>query len=115
MVSHGTSGGYRMQLAAQLDDGTPVVIVRLRLDDPLVASVAASFPTKTIEAARHFVANADQAVFDRAMEQMAPHLETASLFSSRMNKATEAKKEAKHDYSSHKRIQPWHHRADRAR
>lgn len=114
MVSHGASGGYRLALAARLDDGAPAVIVRVTLDNPLVACVEAAFPVKTMESARRFVANADQAVFDRAIEQMAPHIETAALFMSGMNKAIEAKKETKHDYSSHKRIQPWHHRADRA-
>ncbi|MGL4349468.1 MAG: hypothetical protein ACRCT2_02615 [Plesiomonas shigelloides] len=110
----GAAGGYVLALAARLNDGAPAVIVRVTLDNPLVACVEAAFPVKTMESARRFVANADQAVFDRAIEQMAPHIETAALFMSGMNKVVEAKKETKHDYSSHKRIQPWHHRADRA-
>lgn len=110
MFCRGTARGYQLQLVARVDEGEPAVIVRVNLDNPLVASVAASFPTKTMEAAKRFVANADQAVFERAIEQMAPHLETVTLFTSQMNKGIEAKKEAPNDYSKHRRIQPWHHR-----
>lgn len=110
-VVRGEARGYQLQLAARLDEGVPAVIVRVILGSPLVAHVAASFPTRTMEAARRFVATADQATFDRAIEQMAPHLETAALFTSQMNKGIEAKKEAKHDYSHHRRPRPWHNRA----
>lgn len=105
MICRGTARGYQLQLVARVDEGEPAVIVRVNLDNPLVASVAASFPTKTMEAAKRFVANADQAVFERAIEQMAPHLETVTLFTSQMNKRIEAKKEAPNDYSKHRRIQ----------
>lgn len=87
------------------------MIVQVCLDNPLVASVAVAFPVRTMEAARHFVANADQAVFERAIEQMAPHLETAALFTFQMHQGIEAQKEAPRDYSQHRRFQPWHHRA----
>lgn len=115
MIRRGVSGGNRLALTAQLDEGSPAVVVRVYLDNPLVACAEAAFPVKTMEAARRFVATADQDAFDRAMEQMAPHLQQATLFISSMNSAIEAKKERKHEFPTHQRVRSWQHSADRRR
>lgn len=109
MFKSGIAGGHWISLTARLDgDGSPVVVVRLVLGWRMVDDIAITYPMKTLDSAKRFVSGADQATFERVIEQMAPHVEDAKAFAIGMSKGLKEATGAKRDQS---KLQPSRRRA----
>lgn len=79
--SHQLASGDVIVLSTGTDaDGQPCVTVSCACAGPHVVTLTLTFPMRSIQAASHFVATADENVFVRARARLDAELQMVALF-----------------------------------
>ena len=82
MARYQDVNGYKITIRAAMSAaGHPIVTVAVTTPPGShVAELALAYPMRSKDAARQFVAQADESTFHRAWQQLEPHIATLNLF-----------------------------------